>query len=384
MADRPSVLLIAGTRPEAIKLAPVALALQRSTILEARLCVTAQHREMLDQVLEIFGLRPDQDLDLMQPRQSLDRTTAAVIPAVADVLRAKRPTAAIVVGDTTTGLASSLACFYEQVPVGHVEAGLRTGKRYLPFPEEMLRKLMTQIATYHFAPTRRAVENLRSEALYADAEVYLTGNPVVDAVRWVIERRHGAPSPYRQAASRMLLVTAHRRENFGEPLRRICRALLRVVELEPDIEIVYPVHPNPNVIETVQELLGGRQRIHLIEPQDYVRFAYLMADCHFILTDSGGIQEEAPLLGKPVLVMRAETERPEAMEAGTALLVGTDEERIVDAVSRLLHDDAHYASLAHAESPFGDGHAAERIVAILEERLAGSGDGAARHAARAS
>lgn len=381
-ARRPKVLVIAGTRPEAIKLAPVLLELQRTPSLDARFCVTAQHREMLDQVVAIFGLRPDHDLDIMQAGQALDRTLAALIPAIGDVVRAERPELAIVVGDTTTGLAACLACFYEHVAVGHVEAGLRTGKRYLPFPEEMLRKLMTQLTTVHFAPTRRAAENLRAEKLFPDAEVFLTGNPVVDAVRWVVERRGSAAAPYAKTAKRMILVTAHRRENFGEPLRRICRALIRITERHSDVELVYPVHRNPNVAGPVNELLGARERIHLIGPQDYVNFAYLMADCTFILTDSGGIQEEAPVLGKPVLVLRDETERPEAIEAGTALLVGTDEERIVAEAERLLTDDAHYANLAHAESPFGDGHAAERIVAIIRERLQGEGDGALGHAFR--
>ena len=382
MPDRPKVLVIAGTRPEAIKLAPVLLELARTPSLEARFCVTAQHREMLDQVIAIFGLRPDHDLDIMQAGQALDRSVAALIPAIGDVIRAERPDLAIVVGDTTTGLAACLACFYEHVPVGHVEAGLRTGKRYLPFPEEMLRKLMTHLSTVHFAPTRRAAENLRAEQLFPDSEVFLTGNPVVDAVRWVVERRQGASAPYKRTAPRMILVTAHRRENFGEPLRRICRAIAQISDAHAGVEIVYPVHRNPNVSGPVRELLGGRPRIHLIEPQDYVQFAYLMADCAFILTDSGGIQEEAPVLGKPVLVMRDETERPEAIEAGTALLVGTDEERIVGAATRLLDDPAHYARLAHAESPFGDGHAAERIVAIVRERLLGEGDGARRHTFR--
>lgn len=380
MRERPKVLVIAGTRPEAIKLAPVLLELGRTPGLEASFCITAQHREMLDQVVSIFGLRPDHDLNIMQPSQTLDRSLATLIPAIGDVLRADRPDIAIVVGDTTTGLAACLACFYEHVPVGHVEAGLRTGKRYLPFPEEMLRKLMTQLSTLHFAPTRRAARNLRQEQLFPDAEVFLTGNPVVDSVRWVVERRQDSPPPYEKAAGRMILVTAHRRENFGEPLRRICRALARISDAHDDVEIVYPVHRNPSVLQTVREILGRHPRIHLIAPQDYVQFAYLMEDCTFILTDSGGIQEEAPVLAKPVLVMRDETERPEAIEAGTALLIGTDEERIVEEAERLLGDPAHYATLAHAESPFGDGHAAERIVAILRERLLGEGDGARQYA----
>lgn len=382
MADRSKVLVIAGTRPEAIKLAPVLLELQRAPDLDARFCVTAQHREMLDQVVSIFGLVPDYDLDIMQAGQALDRTVAALIPAIGDVLRADRPDLVVIVGDTTTGLAAALASFYEHAPVGHVEAGLRTGKRYLPFPEEMLRKLMTHLTTVHFAPTRRAAENLRAEQLFPDAEIFLTGNPVVDAVRWVVERRRDATSPYTPAAERMILVTAHRRENFGEPLRRICRALTRIADGHDDVEIVYPVHRNPNVAGPVREMLGRHPRIHLIEPQDYVQFAYLMADSTFILTDSGGIQEEAPVLAKPVLVMRDETERPEAIEAGTALLVGTGEERIVAAADRLLDDADHYAQLAHAESPFGDGHAAERIVAIIRERLLGAGDGVRQHAFR--
>ncbi len=377
------VLTVVGTRPEAIKLAPVVYALKRcGPLVEAQLCATAQHREMLDQVLAIFALRPDYDLNVMREGQRLDWSTSALLTGVAKVLRTDRPDVVLVVGDTTTGFAASLAAFYEQIPVGHVEAGLRTGKRYSPFPEEILRKLITQVAVFHFAPTRRAAENLAREVLYEDAEVYQTGNPVVDAVKWMVDHRGEAAHAFARRAQRMLLVTAHRRENFGEPLRRICSALLAIVERNEDVEVVYPVHQNPNVRGPVRDLLGGQQRVHLIPPQDYAHFAYLMADSFLILTDSGGIQEEAPVFGKPVLVMREETERPEAIEAGTAVLVGTSEQLIVETAERLLRDESYYASLAHAESPFGDGHAAERIAGVLLQRFCAVGDAADRYRVR--
>lgn len=360
-----------GTRPELIKLAMVVRELGRHPDeFDSRLCVTAQHREMLDQMLPVFDLRPDYDLDLMRPDQSLEGVTAALLVAITKVLRTDRPDLVLVVGDTTTAFAAALAAFYTQVPVGHVEAGLRTHERFSPFPEELLRRMMTPLSTFHFAPTRMAAENLRIERMYDDAHVSMTGNPVVDAIRYIVERRGTqATNLYERRAKHMLLVTAHRRENLGEPLERICRALRKLADRNEDVEIVYPVHRNPNVLGPVTSLLGGHPRIHLIEPVDYVQFAYLMAESYFILTDSGGIQEEAPVLAKPVLVLREVTERPEAIEAGTALLVGTDEETIVREAERLVRDEKHYASMARAVSPFGDGHASERIVRILRERL---------------
>lgn len=364
------ILIVVGTRPEAIKLAMVANELARfPDVFEPRLCLTAQHRELLDQVLPVFGLRPDHDLDLMRPDQTLEDVTAALLIAVGRVIRADRTDLVLVVGDTTTGLAASLAAFYERVPVGHIEAGLRTYMRYAPYPEEIFRRVISPLATFHFAPTPRAVDNLWAERQFEDSQVHLTGNPVVDSIRHIIERRAEHAKLYESRAARMLLVTAHRRENFGAPLRRICGALRTIVDRNEDAEVVYPVHPNPNVRGPVHALLGGHPRIHLLEPQDYIQFAYLMADSHIILTDSGGIQEEAPVLAKPVLVMREVTERPEAIEAGTAVLVGSDEAAIVRETERLLRDEKHYARMARTESPFGDGHAAERIVQILREEL---------------
>jgi UDP-N-acetylglucosamine 2-epimerase (non-hydrolysing) len=369
-----AVMAVVGTRPDAIKLAPVVLELKRRVCPRVELCATAQHRQMADQVLRSFDLTPDHDLDAMREDQSLSELTALLLPKLTELFQLSRPSVVLVVGDTTTGFVASLAAFYQRIAVGHIEAGLRTGKRYSPFPEEMLRRMMTQLATYQFAPTRGAVETLLGESLPGETEIYETGNPVVDAVRWITSRA----APQRSRAGRMILVTAHRRESFGEPLRRICAALKEIVRRHPDIELVYPVHRNPNVSGPVGELLGGTERITLVPPQDYPSFVRLMAESYLVISDSGGVQEEAPVLGKPVLVMREDTERPEAVDAGSAILVGTSVERIVAAADRLLEDEAAYAAASHVQSPFGDGHAAERIADILTQRLCGLGDGADR------
>jgi UDP-N-acetylglucosamine 2-epimerase len=367
------VLVIVGTRPEAIKMAPVVAALKaRPETYDCRLCVTAQHREMLDQVLAMFDLVPDHDLDLMRPNQGLAELTAAAITGVASVLRKDRPDVVLVHGDTTTTLAASIAAFYEHVPVGHVEAGLRTHDLTRPFPEEANRVLTDHLVRFRFAPTARARQHLMSEGIL-DC-VWVTGNTVIDALLSVVRRVRAEPPavpglPPLDPSRRLVLVTGHRRESFGEGFLQIGRALRTLATSRDDIEIVYPVHLNPNVQRPVRELLAGLERVHLIEPLPYLPFVSLLDRCHLVLTDSGGIQEEAPALGKPVLVMRDVTERPEAVEAGTARLVGAREEDIVRAVEELLDSPGAYAAMAHAENPFGDGRAAERIADVLAEAV---------------
>jgi len=330
-----------------------------------RLCATAQHRTLLDQALEGFGLQPDYDLDLMQPGQSLARSTARIVGALESVLRELRPDIVLVQGDTTTTLCGALAAFYEQIPVGHVEAGLRTWDRRQPFPEEMNRVLTARLATLHFAATRWAAGNLRAEGVPPEA-IVVTGNPGIDAVLWVRDRLEegalrGRAWPELDPRRKLILVTAHRRESFGAGLRRICAALTRLAERE-DVQIVYPVHPNPNVEAPVRQWLAGRPNIALIEPLQYVPFVDLMRRAWLLLTDSGGIQEEGPSLGKPVLVLREKTERPEAVEAGTVKLVGTDTERIVTEAVRLLEDRLEYERMARVHNPYGDGRASARIA----------------------
>jgi UDP-N-acetylglucosamine 2-epimerase len=362
------VLSIFGTRPEAIKMAPVLHAL-RNAGADSRVCVTAQHRGMLDQVLQLFDITPDADLDLMRPNQTLEGLTAAVLEGVSGVLDGMKPDMVLVHGDTTTTFAAALAAFYKRIPVGHVEAGLRTGNIYAPFPEEVNRRLTDGIATLHFAPTEGSKRNLLSEG--ADARhVYVTGNTVIDALFMTRDRlaadtalsgKLARDMPYPAAGRRMVLVTGHRRENFGEGFENICHAL-RDLAGRGDVDIVYPVHLNPNVRQPVNEILGNAGNVHLLEPVDYPAFVHLMSKAHIVITDSGGIQEEAPSLGKPVLVMRDVTERPEAVDAGTVRLVGTDRQRIVAAASELLDNGANYESMSRAHNPYGDGKAAERIV----------------------
>lgn len=376
------VLSVFGTRPEAIKMAPVVKALAAAEDVEARVCVTGQHREMLDQVLALFRIVPDYDLAIMQQGQTLGDVTSAVLKGLDSVLAEFRPDIVLVHGDTTTTLAASLAAYYRQAPVGHVEAGLRTGNIYSPWPEEINRKVTGSIAELHFAPTSQSRANLRREGV-PDAQIIVTGNTVIDALQDVVKLidedatlsagladHFGTAIAPDNGNRRMILVTGHRRESFGDGFERICEALARLSE-QPNVDIVYPVHLNPNVKEPVERLLGGRDNIHLIPPQDYLPFVYLMSRATLIITDSGGVQEEAPSLGKPVLVMRDTTERPEAVEAGTVKLVGTDVETIVASAMELLENPQAYAGMSRAHNPYGDGLAAERILGALRVWKAG-------------
>jgi len=370
VAEPLRVLSVFGTRPEAIKMAPVVQQLGQTPGVLSRVCITAQHRQMLDQVLELFGLQPDYDLDLMKPDQPLNELTAAVFSGLEPVLRGFGPDWVLVQGDTTTVMAAGLSAYYHRVRVGHVEAGLRTGDKWQPFPEEINRKVLGAVADLHFAPTEWARGNLLREGV-SEASIRVTGNPVIDALRQVLRQPcdlEAGPLRGRLDERKLLLVTAHRRENFGAPMERIFGALLRIArEFEPLVQLVYPVHMNPNVHEPAHQLLGGEANIHLIPPLDYLPMVHLMKRAYLVLTDSGGLQEEAPAVGTPVLVMREVTERPEALEAGTALLVGTDPERIYAEAKRLLENPQAQAAMARANNPYGDGHAAERIVAALLE-----------------
>lgn len=365
------VLSVFGTRPEAIKMAPVVRALRVAEGVEARVCVTGQHREMLDQVLSLFSIVPDYDLAVMRPGQSLGEITSAVLSALDGVLADFRPDIVLVHGDTTTTLAASLAAYYRQTPVAHVEAGLRTGNIYSPWPEEINRKVASAICELHFAPTDQSRTNLRNENV-PDDRIVVTGNTVIDALHDVVKLIQTDSGLAAQLTSecgidgnrRIILVTGHRRESFGDGFERICGALARLAE-RPDVEIVYPVHLNPNVKGPVERLLGGHGNIRLLPPQDYLPFVYLMSRADLIITDSGGVQEEAPSLGKPVLVMRDTTERPEAVKAGTVRLVGTDEALIVSSVARLLDDRTAYEAMSIAHNPYGDGRAAGRILVAI-------------------
>lgn len=372
-----TVLVVFGTRPEAIKMAPVVSELRRSRLLNVKVCVTAQHREMLDQVLRLFEIAPDYDLNLMRAGQDLSDITSRVICELRAVLSDCRPDIMLVHGDTTTAMAAGLAAFYAKIPVGHVEAGLRTNDIYSPWPEEMNRRLVGRLATIHFAPTALSRASLLAEGV-ADHTIHVTGNTVIDALFDVIARLDcdrdlvaalDERFSFIDRSKRMILVTGHRRENFGGGFENICLALNRLAQRK-DIVIVYPVHLNPNVQEPVRRLLGSANNILLIDPLEYVPFTYLMTRADIVLTDSGGIQEEAPSLGKPVLVMRDNTERPEAVTAGTVRLVGTDSERIVDSVNVLLDDPARYAEMAGAHNPYGDGKASVRVREALEKRFA--------------
>jgi UDP-N-acetylglucosamine 2-epimerase (non-hydrolysing) len=367
-AGKRRITCVVGTRPEAIKMAPVIRRLQREPWCECSILCTAQHRELLDQVLELFRLVPDADFGVMRPNQTLAGLTSRLIEHFDDALSQTRPDALLAQGDTTTSMAAALCSFYHKVPFGHVEAGLRTGNLYSPFPEEMNRLVTARIARWHFAPTEQARINLLKEGVPA-AGVHMTGNTVIDALLQVALQCHESPAP---VGLRLVLVTAHRRENFGPPFESVCRAIRHLAERRPDIQFLYPVHPNPNVKKVAQEILGSHPRIRLVEPLDYRSFVAAMKQAHFIISDSGGVQEEAPALAKPVLVLREETERPEAVAAGVARLVGTSFERIVAEATRLLDDSAHYAAMAHGASPYGDGHAAERIVAVLQRDLRGA------------
>jgi UDP-N-acetylglucosamine 2-epimerase len=362
------VLSIFGTRPEAIKMAPVIGRLEAEPGVESRVCVTAQHRQMLDPLLDLFDIHPDFDLDLMRPDQSLVELTRAVLGGLDPVIREVEPDWVLVQGDTTTMMAASLLAYYQHVRLGHVEAGLRTGDKWQPFPEEVNRRVAGAIADLHFAPTERARENLLREGV-PEESIVVTGNTVIDALQMIAARPCDlttGPLAGIAPERRVILVTAHRRENFGEPFQRMLDAMRLLAETYPqDVTLIYPVHLNPNVREPALARLGGVENIRLIEPLDYLPMVHLMKRSSLILTDSGGLQEEAPALGVPVLVMREKTERPEAIEAGTARLVGTDTQRIVSEARRLMDDPAAHASMAHAANPFGDGKAAERIVEAL-------------------
>jgi UDP-N-acetylglucosamine 2-epimerase (non-hydrolysing) len=374
------ILIIFGTRPEAIKMAPLVKALQ-ATDFKTQVCVTAQHRQMLDQVLDLFDIQPDFDLDIMQSNQNLYDITASVLLKLKIVLDKYQPDLVLVHGDTTTTLTASLAAFYQRIPVGHVEAGLRTYNLYSPYPEELNRQVTSKITHYHFAPTAGSRQNLLQENIPAE-QIVVTGNTVIDALLWVQAQIQASPQRRQQLeailakpinfdleSTKFILVTGHRRENFGRGFENICQALKQIAERQPEVHIIYPVHLNPNVREPVQRILMGLPNIHLIEPLDYEPFIYLMSRAYLVLTDSGGIQEEAPSLGKPVLVMRSTTERPEAVEAGTVKLVGTASETIITEVLRLFEDSGAYTRMARAHNPYGDGQACVRIVKTLKEFL---------------
>ena len=367
------ILSVFGTRPEAIKMAPLLRLLGSDTRFDSRICVTAQHRQMLDQVLELFNIRPHYDLNVMRPGQSLSSLTTSIITGIEPILEAFKPEMVLVHGDTSTCFAASLAAFYKKLPVAHVEAGLRTGNLYSPWPEEANRKLTGAIATLHFAPTETAKENLLREGV-SERNITVTGNTVIDALlfarsrladvawsdvssgKWFSQLREGAD---------LVLMTGHRRENFGDGFERICRAIQMLAADLPNVDFLYPVHLNPNVQGPVTALLGDLPNVHLVPPLEYLPFVYLMNRARIILTDSGGIQEEAPSLGKPVLVMRDNTERPEAVAAGTVRLVGTDTKRIIESVKSLLQDPTEYARMTTASNPYGDGHASKRIIEAL-------------------
>ena len=368
------ILTIFGTRPEAIKMAPLVRAIAKTDGFESRLCVTGQHREMLDQVLQLFQLRPDYDLGVMQPGQDLTDITCSVLSGLRDVLIEVQPDRVLVHGDTTTTVAASLAAYYQQIPVAHIEAGLRTGNIYSPWPEEMNRKLTSSLADRHYAPTELARDNLLHEGV-VDKSIVVTGNTVIDALTWVDKQleknsvllaKAGQRFSFLNPDKRLILVTGHRRESFGQGFENICQALLEISKRD-DVQIVYPVHLNPQVQEPVRRLLADQENIFLIEPVDYLPFVYLMRTAYLIITDSGGIQEEAPSLGKPVLVMRNTTERPEAVTAGTVQLVGSDQRTIVTATLILLENSRLYKKISVAHNPYGDGNACQRIIADLQQ-----------------
>ncbi len=373
MMTKKRVLTVFGTRPEAIKMAPLVHALAVDERFDAKCCVTAQHREMLDQVLELFEINPDYDLNLMKVGQSLNDVTARILLEIKPVLQDFKPDVVLVHGDTATTFAATLAAYYEQIPVGHVEAGLRTGNIYSPWPEEANRKLTGVLTQYNFAPTETSQSNLLRENFDKD-NISVTGNTVIDALLMIkdkidcdktLQLTLSEQFPFLHKDKKLILVTGHRRESFGGGFERICEALAFTAKKHPEIQIVYPMHLNPNVREPVNRILADIENVHLIEPQQYLPFIYLMNRAHIILTDSGGIQEEAPSLGKPVLVMRDTTERPEAVEAGTVKLVGTDVDRIVTGLTTLLQDEQAYKEMSFAHNPYGDGKACQRILDVL-------------------
>ena len=387
------ILLVFGTRPEAIKMCPLVLELKKHDAFDVRVCLTGQHREMLRQVMEAFSVREDYNLDIMQAAQTLTQVTCGVISGMEDILVRAKPDIVLVHGDTTTSYAAALAAFYRQIPVGHVEAGLRSGNIYSPFPEEMNRLMTDRICVYHFAPTKGNRENLLREGV-SEKGIFVTGNTVIDALATTVRKDYvfanhvlaaqtfgtctmprgaeshavpdtGPASAASGGALRYIALTAHRRENLGGPMRAIFRAVRRIADAYDDVRIVYPVHMNPAVREPANEILGGHDRILLTDPIDVLDMHNLLARCHLVLTDSGGLQEEAPAFGKPVLVLRTETERPEAVDAGTVKVVGVEEEAVFAAAKKLLDDDSAYLAMAHAVNPYGDGHASERIAEAL-------------------
>lgn len=362
------ILCVVGTRPEAIKMAPIIQALKACSGVDCRVLATAQHRRMLDQVLEVFDIEPDIDLDIMRPNQALTTLTARLLLDLDDVLLAEKPDAVLAQGDTTTVMTIALSCFYHRVPFGHVEAGLRTWDMSNPFPEEMNRVIAGKLAMWHFAPTYNSRQNLLQEGV-CDKDIVITGNTVIDALKSVTKcsQEIGIELDH---SKRLILVTAHRRENFGSPIREIFQAVRTLVERNEDVQVLYPVHPNPNVQAVAHAMLSDHPRIVLCPPLDYLPFVGAMQRAYLILSDSGGVQEEAPALGKPVLVLRSETERPEAVEAGAVKLVGADYERIVEEAQNLLDDENSYQKMAQGISPYGDGHAAERITKVLMEYFA--------------
>jgi UDP-N-acetylglucosamine 2-epimerase (non-hydrolysing) len=377
--SKKKVMLVFGTRPEAIKMAPLCHALRAETgTFETLVCVTAQHRQMLDQVLKVFDITPDIDLNLMMPGQDLFDVTVSVLLGMREVLREHKPDILLVHGDTTTTLATAMAGFYAGVPVGHVEAGLRTHDLYAPYPEEFNRQVVSKLTRWHFAPTTTSCNNLLAEQV-KDDQITVTGNTVIDALFWVLDRIENDPVrrqsiagflnlqlPFDWQTERFVLITGHRRENFGDGFVQICHALRDLAGSYPAVRFVYPVHLNPNVQKPVHEILKGLSNVHLVDPLDYEPFVYLLKNAYLVITDSGGIQEEAPSLGKPVLVMRDVTERPEAVEAGSVRLVGAHRDSIVKSIAELLDSEACYAAMACAQNPYGDGKACERIVSVLK------------------
>ena len=359
------VLTVFGTRPEAIKMAPVVLELQKHPeLIKNIVCVTAQHREMLDQVLEIFHIKPDYDLNIMKSGQSLSMITSSVLSGMEEIIKKEKPDVILVHGDTTTTLAAALAGFYQQIKIGHVEAGLRTYDKYSPFPEEINREFVSLVADYNFAPTKLSANNLLREGKRPES-IFVTGNTAIDALKITTEREYHHEVFDWVGNDRMILVTAHRRENLGDPMRRIFRAIRRIVEDNEDVKVVYPIHLNPKVREVANEVFSGCEKVKLIEPLEVIDFHNFMKKATIIMSDSGGVQEEAPAFGKPVLVLRDTTERPEGIEAGTLKLVGTDEDNIYSEAMCLLNDENAYRAMGEAKNPYGDGEAARRIVEIL-------------------
>lgn len=362
------VMVVFGTRPEAIKMCPLVLELKKHNELSTTVCVTGQHREMLDQVLKMFSVVPDYDLSIMKPKQTLFDITSDILLRIRDVLSEVQPDLVLVHGDTSTTFAAALACFYMQIPVGHVEAGLRTYNIYSPYPEEFNRQAVSILSAFNFAPTETARTNLLKEGKTHET-IYVTGNTGIDALKYTVQSDYSHPELDWASDSRLILITAHRRENLGKPMENMFRAIRKVMDEHSDLKAIYPIHMNPQVRKIANRILSNDERIHIIEPLDVFDFHNFLAKSYLVLTDSGGIQEEAPALGKPVLVMRDTTERPEGVEAGTLKLVGTDEESIYQAFSKLLVDDSEYNAMSKASNPYGDGHASGRIVDILLEKL---------------